>query len=1334
MKRYKLWVFLILILTLSCSKKKEEVDTFSSVQNLYVEYVSGYTNGYISSQSEIKVKLAKAVDNAEPGQEIQGDLFLFEPSLNGKAFWEDKSTVVFRPQDQLQSGQQYKVRFLLNSILETPVDKKEFKFVFDCIPQNYEVNVEGMSLYDADDLGRVKVMGYIQTADFVRDEEAEGLVRAEQNGKDLEITFEHGVGQNKHYFVIENVSRVEESQNVLIAWNGEAIGVEKSGNLEYDIPSLSDYSVSSVKLVRSGDNYISVLFSDPIDERQNLRGLVRLSQGTNPRVLVELNELKIYPTSKMVGTVQLNIDKGIKNKAGYTLKDHFQSSLQFSQYKPEIKLAANKGTIIPSSEGLIVPFEAVSLSAVDLSIVRIFENNVLQYLQNNKSGGNYELRRVGRPIARKTIQLSTTGVTDLNNWNRYTLDISEYVDVEPGAFYQVRLNFRKSYSQYFCESTEEEIASGIEEDWEYEENTNWDYYDDYYYYDWENRDNPCHKAYYTRRRMVSKVIFGSDLGLLAKKADQGNLSIFVSNIVTTEPMSGVSVEAYDYQQQLIGTGITDVEGKLTISGDGSPFILLAKIDNQYGYLKLDDGSALSLSNFNVSGNRIQKGIKGFVYGERGVWRPGDDIHLSFILEDIQNRLPDGHPVVLELYNPLGQLHSRSVQTSSLKDLYVFNTSTPSDAPTGNWQARVKVGGATFSKQLKIETVKPNRLKINLDFGKERLVKGEPNSGMLNVRWLHGAVARNLKATYEVLLVPTKTTFSGYENLSFDDPSKEFFQDAEVIYDGRLDNEGNAIIPVRLRTGSEPPGMVNAIFRGKVFEEGGDFSVDKTTISYVPYEAFVGLQTPEGDKRGMLVTDTDHNIRVVTLDAQGSPISRSSLNVELYKLRWRWWWDNSYESQSTYTSSYSSERIKSGTVSTRDGEGVYKLRINQPEWGRYLLKVSDPISGHSTGKIIYIDWPGWAGKQRGGLGGPTMLDFEVESDEVTAGENIRINIPSSAGGKALISLETGSKVLETFWIETTDENSLIEFEATNEMAPNIYAHITMLQPHSQTSNDLPIRLYGVQSIKVTDPGTVLKPMISMSDELSPGEEFEVEIKEETGKPMAYTIAIVEDGLLDLTKFKTPEPHSSFYAREALGVKTWDVFDDVIGSYGGQIERLLAIGGDDELEGPEDNEANRFKPVIMFKGPFYLAPGDNASHSFEMPQYIGSVRTMVVSGYDGAYGSTDKSTPVVQPLMILATLPRVAGPMEDISLPVNVFSMDESIRKVKLQVETEGKIEVSGPNVKEVDFSGTGDQVVYFNLKATPDLGVAKVNLTATSGSLNAKYDVEHYLPEPDRTDL
>ncbi len=155
-----------------------------------------------------------------------------------------------------------------------------------------------------------------------------------------------------------------------------------------------------------------------------------------------------------------------------------------------------------------------------------------------------------------------------------------------------------------------------------------------------------------------------------------------------------------------------------------------------------------------------------------------------------------------------------------------------------------------------------------------------------------------------------------------------------------------------------------------------------------------------------------------------------------------------------------------------------------------------------------------------------------------------------------------------------------------MAPNVYVNVSLLQPHAQTKNDLPIRMYGVIPILVEDEATHLQPQIRMEDVIRPETETTVKVSEKSGREMSYTMAIVDEGLLDLTRFGTPDPWQAFYAREALGVKTFDLYNYVLGAYGGRIDGVFSIGGDGEGEVSNPKKrANRFPPVVKFLGPFH-----------------------------------------------------------------------------------------------------------------------------------------------------
>lgn len=1308
-------------------------------------YITAYTSGTISRESNIRIRLAvDAVKESELNTAVPQSLFDFSPSVKGNAFWVDTRTIEFRPGEKLKSGQQYNASFALGKVMKVPAHFSEFEFSFQVTPQSFDVQVEGLRPLSNQHFDRQFLLGTLSTADVEDADKVEKVLAATQNGRKLPIRWSHQPDRMVHSFTVDSIMRGKDSSAVILSWDGAAIDVNLKGEKSVYVPAIGDFILLDTRVVQDQtDQYLLLTFSDPLLETQNLHGLITLD-GKDEKMVIDANTVRVYPSERLSGKVMLYIAQPVQNGLGKKLKNEIRQEVLFEELKPALRLVG-KGVILPSSNGLIFPFEAVSLNAVDVRIVKIYENNIAQFLQVNSLEGDNELVRVGRVVLQKTIPLSSLKKADQRHWNQYALDLSEMIKVDPGAIYKVTIAFRKKYSVYACtepdtsraaNDDDQEMPEGNWDDMKdpYEA-SNWDYVQQFYEegeegegYNYNNRDNPCKREYYNSGHWITRNILASDLGLLAKRGAEGSMLFTVTDLKTTDPVAGTTLEIYNLQQQLLQKVETNGDGMAEVSLKQKPFLIIARKGEQRGYLKVDDGSALSLSMFDVSGETVQKGIKGFIYGERGVWRPGDSIYLMFIMEDKQRTMPESYPVAFELFNPRGQLTKKIIRSESLNGFYTFATCTDPDAPTGTWEARVRVGNAKFSKNIRIETVMPNRLKIKLDFDKKYLAKGESDFGKMEVHWLTGIIARGLKANVEVALTSGNTTFPKYKDYIFDDPTRKFSADKQVIFDNVLDENGKASVPCYLNVSDVAPGQLTANFVTKVFEPGGNFSTDRFSMPYHPYNIYTGIHIPPGDKaRGMLLTDTNHLVRIVSVDKDGNPVQgKRRVQIEFYKVQWRWWWDKSDEDNSDYNSRSYNEQVSTQVIETNNGLGTYVLRLAYPNWGRYMIKATDLESGHSTGKAFYMDWPGWAGRSQKdqGAGGATMLTFAADKDKYTVGEQVNLTIPSGQGGRALITVESGTKVLKSWWLETRPGQSMFKFPVTGDMAPNVYVSVTLLQPHAQTVNDLPIRMYGVIPIMIENPQTHLKPVIKMADVLKPGEKVNINVSEEKGKPMTFTLAVVDEGLLDLTRFETPNPWDAFYAREALGVKTWDMFDFVIGAWGSKLERVLAIGGDEGINKPKDGKkANRFKPVVKFLGPYHLGGGDNKTVSFVMPEYIGSVRTMVVAGEDGAYGMADKATPVRKPLMVLATLPRVLGPEEKVDLPITVFAMEKQVKEVTVQIQANDLFEVDGPASRSIKFGEPGDDVLNFKLKVKPMLGLAKVKVIATSGKERAETSIE-----------
>lgn len=1338
----------ILCVTILFSCKKDPVET----DNLFKfrDYISYTTSGRISASSPIKVSLSNPVDGWEMDKELPDAIFSIQPHVQGQLIANNTRAFSFIPDETLEADTEYTVTVSLKKIYGTlPKAFNSYTFKFKTIAPNFNIVTNQLQSYSKE---WQYLLGVVKSADYISLEQAKQLIKASQDKKQLQLEWNELSEPAKQFeFKIDSIHRKIDDTHIKVSWDGKAIAADTKGENTVAIPGINNFIITKIDVIQEPEQYLSINFSDPLKKQQNFDGLITIQNSKNPKYSVDGNILKAYPSTKINGNVQVDIFQGITNTYGYKLKQPFSELISFEEVKPEIRLV-NSGVILPNSEQLKFNFEAVNLKAVDIRVIKIFEDNVLQFLQDNNLHDNnsYAIRQVGRRVAKKTITLLQEGEPNTGKWKTYSVDLSTLFKSSPGAIYRVEVSFKKNYSLYDCavnrNITNVENNENYFEDEYYEDDTSIynelspeeenlreeNYWDNLTYnyrsnnYNWNERNNPCHDAYYNQNREVAQNLIASNLGVIVKKGANNNYLFAVTNLLNTQVEPNALVTLYNFQQQEITSKKTNTNGIATIDTKSRAAFAVITKGNNTTYVKLDDGNSLSLSKFDVSGNQLQRGLKGYIYGERGVWRPGDSLYLSFILDDNANKLPKGHPVKMEVTDPNGKLVYKNSSSHPVNSFYTFTVPTSTESKTGNWNAKVSVGGAHFYKPLKVETVKPNRLKLKVDFTDAILTSRKPLNGTLQVNWLHGAPAKQVKAEIKAKFSNAYQPFPKYKKYTFSDPSRRFSSEEISIFESQVNADGFAKIDNTLAIGKNAPGMLNVQFLARAFENGGDFSMDAFTKKYAPYASFVGLQSPEGKAYGSYFTDQNHTFDIITVDNQGQPIQQNNLEVKVYKVEWRWWWNSSEDNLSKYTTSAYHKPFMETVVNTdTNGKAQFKINVPEEESGRYLIRVSDPKNGHATGRTAYFYKNWWTKQPSADKEAAKMLVFAADKENYTVGETAKITFPSGTAGRALVSIENGTEVLDHIWVETSKGETVVDIPITKNMTPNVFVNISLLQPHATTANDLPLRLYGVIPLLVEDKNTKLEPEIKMPDVLRPEEEFSITVSEKNDKAMTYTIAVVEEGLLDLTRFKTPNAWDAFYAREALGVKTWDVFDDVVGAYSGSIEQIFAIGGDGNAAAGKAKKANRFKPVVTVLGPFSLKTNSKKTHTIKMPNYIGAVRTMVVAGNtaDEAYGSAEKSVEVKKPLMVLASLPRKLSPGEKVTLPVTVFAMEPRVKNVTLKLKLSDGITATSDTSKTIHFDKPDEKMAYFELDVSKANGLNTVEVIATGNGETAIYKVE-----------
>lgn len=1319
----------VLLLLISCSKEKTDVSRIY-VDPGFSTYINAFTSGVISSESAIKVILIEPYANAKVGELVQNDLFSFEPSINGNTYWLDDQTLEFRPDESLVSGRSYKVNFGLHKLLDVPDEYEDLEFGFVVLKQRLRVSFDGMKA-TTDDFSEQELFGKVKTSDLVDPLLLQKTLSAKQNGKTLEVIWEHLEDRKTHNFFVKGVVRDLDTDPVFISWDGDLIGSDVKDEMEIEIPPLDEFSVVQIRADQTSGLYYSVQFSDPIDIDQDLTGLISLKSNKELRYVISGQEVRVYPKGKPSEIETLQVDRAVMNTKGMKLNKDFEKDLFFNLEKPAVELLGD-GVIMPSSGNVSFPFKAINLKAVNVRVLKVYEHNINQFFQSNQFDGSSDLARVGRLVYDKSIDLLSDESLDYGEWNNFSVGLNDIIESEPGSIYRVMLSFEPHQSLYPCADSVA-IASSLKR-----KKLNFDS-DSYFRPDsWFRRDynykdinNPCTTSYYQYYdRAKSANIFSSNLGIIAKETANNNYNVTVTDLRTSDPMGGVKIEAFNFQNIKIGQGSTNREGVVQFTTETKPYLLVASKAKQKGYLRVDKGSALSVSLYDVGGSKIDNGIKGFIYGERGVWRPGDSIYLSFMLEDKLNVLPESHPIIMELLDPMGKSYEKLIKTEGEKGLYGFTFKTDASDPTGKWQAVATVGSSKFRKSLKIETVKPNRIKIDYDFG-PLIYSDQKIASNLDAKWMYGSPASNLKVTSELTVASVKTTFESYEGFSFDDRSIEFYYQEPLQIEAKTNSKGKVKLDFNWSKPNATPGMLKFSFNTKVFEKGGDFSQDFLSKKYSPFKSYVGLKLEAGSNwLSALDTEEKHKMAIASVDEKGKPLDKN-VTIELYKMDWNWWWEGNGDNEIThYINRRSQELIKTSNFKVTGGKSFFELSFPEAGWGKYLVRVIDTKSGHSSTQTFFGSYSSWYNDSSGGdNSAASALNLETDKEQYNVGEKIQVTVPSGGIGNIYVTVEKGNKIIDQMWVKANENSTIISLDASVEMTPNIYVSATLIQPHVQDKNSLPIRMYGIIPVRVYDKQTILEPVINAPSALQPEKNFKVSVKERNGKAMAYTLAVVDEGLLSLTRFKTPDAWDNFYTKEALSVSTWDMYRYVMSAQTGKMSPLLAIGGDEALNYKEDAEANRFKPVVTYLGPFFLDKGQEKSHQIHMPNYIGAVRIMVVGGYQGTYGSAEKELQVKQPLMVLSTLPRVLGPTETVKIPINIITMDDKIKEVNVKISTDELLKPIGSNQQVVSIDKKGEKTIYFDYQVARKLGVAKFKVDISSGNHHAFEELEILVRPP-----
>ena len=1285
--------------------------------------IQSYGPTSLSKHGEIFIDFKQSVF-PEVDEATISKYFTIEPYVKTKAYIKDGHIIVIDPIDDLVSHQQYNVLFDIKRFLRKSVPTEKLKFSVSVLPQFASLAFKDYVYFDEQWFLDVQ----LSLNDSESLEELSKLTTVTREGKELDFSY---IIENplKPVIRIENIKPSSTEEKIRIDFRAKKIGASANTSYDFVVPQQAELELLQTR-ESVANKTVTFLFNKSLDTKQNLDGFITVTGSErSPEYKIKANALTIfYELSTETQTVKLK--SGIKAEDGKQLAIETEHILGKTKINPELK-NVGIGHIIPSNKNVVFPFEAVGLKQVRLEVFKVHSKNLQQFYQRNTLASSYDLDYVGEVVHTEVLDLTDlTSSYEPFEKNRYHFDLKNFINADPSSLYEIRLGFLPEDVVMECA---QEIKSPVGEF-----NFNGGYYGVYGYYsdfEWDDRDNPCKKGFYNRDRYIRKMVVNTNIGIIAKKTSQGDLIIFANDINNCNPMTGAGVFVYNKSQRELLNTKTDGEGRVFLADMEDAHMIKVTMDNKENWIRIQENEGLNLSKFRVDGRVTSDGLDGYVFSERNVWRPGDTMYVDFILHDPTDKIPENHPVTLKLYNPKGKVVHEKTSINNIGPFYTFSVPTADSYVTGDYLLQVNLGASEFGKSVKIETIKPNKFSIsnnlvdNISFSEK--IRNDLAKIDYNIKWLYGAPAKNKKIKVELDMDRSFINWEGYKDYEFEDPKNRFNPPSNTIVAETTTNaEGRVEVPLKLPSEITPPSLLRLNLRTTAYESSGDFSVDVSSFEYSPYSHYTGIEVPKNEYNWKRVDkDKESTINFVTLDENKQPSSGRPLSVNIYKMQ-NYWWYSSYNDQFVMDNS-DLHVSKSDFDIVSGAAGKSSIDVTFNTYGRYYIKVCDEESGHCSADYVYVGHPWNDGEMTMAVyEEAAQLTFDATKQAYKTGETVELNVPSYFNGKALISLENGSTVVESFWTEVQRGNNKISFTAQQTMFPTIYAHVTLLQPHQDKATDMPIRSYGVLPITIEDDRLRLRPTVDVASELKPKDPYQITVSEQDGKPMYYTVAVVDEGLLNITNFTTPNPFDHFYSKPALGVRTYDLYNEVMSNYGRNIDQLFSIGGDGALPEVENVEkANRFKSVVKHIGPFFLEADAQNVHEFKMPNYIGNVRFMLVAANEEQYGSYEKNVPVKQDLMVLTTLPRTLAPGDNVNVPLTIFTMKKGMGQINYGLETSGVQTMISQGTGVYSSMNDEEKVINIEAKVGQDEGVARFFSAANNSELKSTQEIEVQVENP-----
>ncbi len=968
-------------------------------------------------------------------------------------------------------------------------------------------------------------------------------------------------------------------------------------------------------------------------------------------------------------TYTVSIAKGLPSTIGAVLEQDFSTKVKIADLRPSVAFTS-RAMFLPRQGNGLMEFKTTNLSKVAVEVEQVFANNLVYFLTTGY--GDYDGWESGPKLYGRSLFIKEKALDSrLNERLTTTVDIKGLVGPTAQGIFKVSV-----------------------------------------------RDKEQRWISDTRYALIT------DIGLSARLSGD-YLMVWANSLADSEPLSGVTVNLLSKNNQTLVEGKTDSRGlavfeniKDKLAGF-EPFVITAAREGDLSYLRLDE-SLLPISDFDVAGRPyLQSGYEAFLYTDRGVYRPGDTVHIISMVRGVSATIPPDFPYFLTIFDNQGRKFSSYRMTTGSSAVASLDFPVPDFAATGKYSVAaiigeyLRIGQAGFL----VEEFMPDRIKVSLTTPNAEYRAGDMLTAEVGAKFLFGPPAAGHQVSGHLTIETYTFSPQGWSQYSFINSDLSFTKIEINLPDTLLDDTGGHTYMYQIPEKLAAPSALKGLLSATVSELGGRGVSAYTGVVIHPYERYVGLKL---DLKGYAKPGETVSASLIAVGNDDKPVALPACDVYFNRVVY----NTVLKKDKTGIYRYVSERkslVIDSTVVALDLDGG-SVSFTPTDYGSYEIVAKDRQGGHSSSADFYAS--GW-GYAPWAMTSPDKIELELDKKTFESGEKGILQVRAPFGGKLLVTVEKTS-VLEVITREMKENTATLEIPIKREYFPNAYITATIIRPASDLEPNMPARAFGIVPLRLSVEEKRLGMTVTAPEIIKPKSTITVEVQIPQSRSADVTVALVDAGIMQLTDFATPDPIEFFYGKKQPALKPYDMYSFI---YPKSVQSESHLGPGDKMFAAARQRhvnpitARRVKSVALWSGLLKTDAAGKVAATFTLPEFNGKLVIMAVAAQNDRFGSSTKDMIVRDKIVIQESFPRFISPNDIFDGLVTLFNNSGAAADITVTLTADGPVEFISPSTTQVTLESNREGAAVFKMKAKPAPGKVSFTITAKAGDETATASVE-----------